>query len=99
MLLTGRGHSRYGNDPLSLTYALVHSGRRTRVVDLTPVTGTTWACVMGECRIQQTGSGQCESTSVPTEAGLGARLQVTHLCIDAATASAPAADSASTLGE
>ncbi len=99
ILLTGRGHSRYGNDPLSLSYALVQSGRSTSVVDLTLATGTTWACVMGECKVQQTGSSECESSSMPRDPGPGTRLQVTNLCIDSATASAPAADSATASGE
>lgn len=98
ILLTGRGHSRYGNDPLSLTYALVQSGRNTSAVDLTLATGTTWACVMGECRVQQIGNGQCENSYMSRDIGPGTRLQVTTLCIGSATASAPAADSATDIG-
>ncbi len=98
ILLTGRGHARYVNDPLSLTYALVQSGRSTGVVDLTLVAGNTWACVMGECGVQQIGNGQCESSYISTNVTAGTRLQVTNHCIDSATASAPAADSATRIG-
>lgn len=94
VLLTGRGHSKYDDDPSSLTYALINSGRSTNVVDVTFATGTTWACVMGECRIQQTGNDECDSSIRSMEFASGTRLQITSQCIDLATASAPAADSA-----
>lgn len=94
VLLTGRGHSRYEDDPSSLTYVLVNSGRSTKVVDLSFATGTTWACVMGECKVRQTGNRECETSLKPAEVVSGTRFQITHRCIDSATASAPAADSA-----
>jgi hypothetical protein len=94
VLLTGRGHSKYYDDPSSLTYALVDSGRSTNVVDITFATGTTWACVMGECKVQQTGNNDCENSIKSRQFASGARLQITNQCIESATASAPAADSA-----
>lgn len=97
VLLTGRGHSKYDDDPSSLTYAIVNGGRSTSVVDLTLATGTTWACVMGECKVQQTGNEECESSLKSRNFASGARLQITNQCIDSATASAPAADSAKSI--
>lgn len=94
LLLTGRGHSKYYDEPSSLTYALVDSGRSTNVVDITFTTGTTWACVMGECKVQQTGNNECKNSLNSRDFASGTRLQITNQCIDSATASAPAADSA-----